>query len=578
MNNPTEFSTALNEYLAQLPPCPDKPPGRGIVTCAGGDVYQANAYVMFRLLRQLGCELPIECWYDGRTERDPVWERIAGAWGVRLVDACERGFNGFPYGTTARYRDKWHYPPAAVNGYALKCFALAHTTFRDVLFMDADNLPASDPTSLIESPIFQQEGNLFWRDVPNGQHGPLLAGFGLAAEVGDGLESGQLLIDTVRSWPVLCVANWLQQQADYTYRFSWGDKDLFLAAFLLLGREPTLAPAGRSAYENRAIIQPNLANEPLFFHRAGASKLRPHGSNQTIHEFPWNAESIRYLADWRQQKRLLSVSKSRAQLEADCVRAAVVTRLDEGVSACRVRTDMTMLVRNCDQSLASSLKTDGYWESFYTLACRRLIQPGWHCVDVGANYGYYATLFAQLVGRSGRVMALEPNAVIYPLLLETLRINALDCPLEILPIAAADQPGEMPLWTAEDNSGNASFIRHIAAHGATPQVVAVDTLDRLLAPWHRVDLIKIDAEGAEELIWAGMEQTLARGCRVMMEVQMSRYADPHAFWRRIKERFPLPCFLDYDGLVKPVPEYQLFEGAHHDWMLWLTPSRETSTL
>lgn len=282
--------------------------------------------------------------------------------------------------------------------------------------------------------------------------------------------------------------------------------------------------------------------------------------------------------DWRHEKRLLSVSKSRAQLEADCVRAAVTTGLDEGVSACRVRTDTTMLVRNCDQSLAASLKTDGYWESFYTLACRRLIQPGWHCVDVGANYGYYATLFAQLVGRSGRIMALEPNPAIYSLLVETLRINALDCPFEILPIAAADQPGEMPLWTAEDNSGNASFIRHIAAHGAEPQVVAVDTLDHLLAPWHRVDLIKIDAEGAEELIWTGMEQTLARGCRVMMEVQMSRYADPQAFWRRIKERFPLPCFLDYDGLVKPVPEYQLFEGAHHDWMLWLTPSRESSTL
>ena len=84
--------------------------------------------------------------------------------------------------------------------------------------------------------------------------------------------------------------------------------------------------------------------------------------------------------------------------------------------------------------------------------------------------------------------------------------------------------------------------------------------------------MKIDAEGAEEPIWDGMQETLSRGCRLMMEVQMSRYADPQAFWRRIKERFPLPCFLDYDGLVKPVPEYQLFEGANHDWMLWLEPA------
>jgi hypothetical protein len=292
------------------------------------------------------------------------------------VDACERGFTGFPYGTSARYRDKWHYPPAAVNGYALKCFALAHTTFRDVLFMDADNLPASDPTSLFESPVFQQEGNLFWRDVPNGQHGPLLAGFSMAADVGDGLESGQLLIDAVRSWPVLCVVNWLQLQADYTYRFSWGDKDLFLAAFLLLGRQPSLAPQGQSAFDHRAIIQPDLAGQPLFFHRAGASKLRPFGPNQTIHEFSWNAESIRYLADWRNLKRLHQVSKSREHLEAECRRKASIRGLQDGVSACQVRGDTTILVLDRDQNIAPYLKSDGYWESFYTLACRRLIPPG----------------------------------------------------------------------------------------------------------------------------------------------------------------------------------------------------------
>lgn len=572
MNSVVEFTAALSDFLAAMPPCPAKAASRGIVTCAGGDTYQANAYVMLRLLRQHGCSLPVECWYDGRTERDPAWERIAAPLGVRFVDACERGFVGFPQGTTARYRDKWHYPQAAVNGYALKCFALAHTAFHDALFIDADNLPAADPTALFESVPFQATGHLVWRDVPDGQHGPLLEGFGLAGDAAEGLESGQLVIDTVCCWPALALANWLQERADYSYRFSWGDKDLFLAAFLLLGQRPTLAPQGHSGFDQRAIIQPDLAGQPLFFHRAGASKFRPFGPNQTIHEFPWNAESIRYLAEWRNQKRLHQISKSRAQLEAECRRKANVRSLQDGISACQVRGDTTILVSDRDQNIAPYFKSDGYWESFYTLACQRLIQPGWYCVDVGANYGYYATLFAQLAGRSGRVLALEPNLAIHPLLVETLRTNALECPIEALPIAAAGERGELPFWTADDNTGNASFVQRIAAHGATPQPVPTDTLDHLLASWHRVDLVKIDAEGAEEQIWAGMQETLARGCRLMMEVQMSRYADPHAFWRQIKERFPLPCFLDYDGLVKPVPEYQLFEGADHDWMLWLDPT------
>jgi FkbM family methyltransferase len=170
------------------------------------------------------------------------------------------------------------------------------------------------------------------------------------------------------------------------------------------------------------------------------------------------------------------------------------------------------------------------------------------------------------------VLALDSNPAVYPLLFETLRTNALESPLEALPMAAGGEPGVLPLWCADDNIGHASFIQTIAAHGATPKPVTVGTLDRLLASWPRVDLVKIDAEGAEEAIWNGMQETLARGCRLMMEVQMSRYADPLAFWRRIKERFLLSCFLDYDGLVKLLPEHQLLEGAHRDWMLWFEPA------
>ena len=565
------FRQAVQEFLDALPPCPARTAERGIVTCAGGDKYQANAYVVARLLRQHGCRLPIECWYDGRTEADPIWERMAAPLSVKLVDACALGFEGFPRGTTAKYLGKHSYPPTAVNGYALKCFALAHTGFQEAMFLDADNCPAADPTFLFDMPAYQAAGHLFWPDCPDGNHGPVLTGFGLPDDKTPGFDSGQMLVDTVGNWRVLALTNWLQEQADYTYQFSWGDKDLYLAACLLLAIKPALAPQGVSALDHRAIIQPGLDGRPLFFHRAGESKLRPWGPNVPIHEFPWNPESVRYLAEWRNLKRLWNVSKSRQKLEADAFRGIKVVPLENGVSACRVLGDTTILVHDRDQLIGPCLKRDGYWESFYALACQRRIQPGWYCVDVGANYGYYATLFAKLVGRHGRVMALEPNPGVVELLEQTLRLNNVECPLEILPIAASNEPGRMQFWTAADNVSNASFFRHIAAHDSAAIEVRTDTLDRLLAPWHKVDLVKIDAEGAEEWIWEGMQETVARGARVMMEVQMSRYQDPAAFWRKIKQRFPLPCYIDYDGLVKPVPEYQLFEGDRHDWMLWLEP-------
>jgi len=55
-------------------------------------------------------------------------------------------------------------------------------------------------------------------------------------------------------------------------------------------------------------------------------------------------------------------------------------------------------------------------------------------------------------------------------------------------------------------------------HCAEAIPVPMTTLDRLCADWSRLDLVKIDAEGAESLVWDGMQQMLKRFPRAVVLV------------------------------------------------------------
>lgn len=59
------------EFLAQLPAFPtERFSGRGIVICAGGHCHFTNAWVCLRMLRHLGCALPVQLWhFEGEVDR-----------------------------------------------------------------------------------------------------------------------------------------------------------------------------------------------------------------------------------------------------------------------------------------------------------------------------------------------------------------------------------------------------------------------------------------------------------------------------------------------------------------------------
>ncbi len=162
------------------------------------------------------------------------------------------------------------------------------------------------------------------------------------------------------------------------------------------------------------------------------------------------------------------------------------------------------LETQADSIIAPHIRAHGLWETAETALCQRLLRPGLRVVDVGAHAGYYSVLFSHLVGASGSVIAFEPEPANYRMLLANLLLN--DCGnVEARSLALAERSGSEWLHLCADNPGD---HRLASVPGRARVAVETTDLDSTLAGTG-VDFIKIDAQGAEPRILAGMHATVS---------------------------------------------------------------------
>jgi FkbM family methyltransferase len=143
-------------------------------------------------------------------------------------------------------------------------------------------------------------------------------------------------------------------------------------------------------------------------------------------------------------------------------------------------------------------------------------------VDVGANHGYFTSLAAALVGATGRVVAFEPNPLVFEQLRTHVRLNAFESRVTAIQAALADVPdddGRLFVSQVQSNSGLSSLapaLSQLDSGSLSPAHVVpvrIDTFDRWFqsSGIDRVDLVKIDVEGAQDRVAAGMVRTLSSG-------------------------------------------------------------------
>jgi FkbM family methyltransferase len=184
--------------------------------------------------------------------------------------------------------------------------------------------------------------------------------------------------------------------------------------------------------------------------------------------------------------------------------------------------DLTFQV-DWNDGIARDVCLMGVYEPQETALLRALLRPGMTCVDVGANWGYFTLLAADLTGVQGCVIALEPDPRLFQTLRRNVEANDLG-QVQALQLAASDAPGS--LWLEghdprSDNRGTSHLVSTVR-DGTVSFRVESSTIDALLDARNvsMVDLLKMDIEGAEALALRGMREGLAarRYARVLLEL------------------------------------------------------------
>ncbi|KQT53646.1 FkbM family methyltransferase [Methylobacterium sp. Leaf456] len=121
-------------------------------------------------------------------------------------------------------------------------------------------------------------------------------------------------------------------------------------------------------------------------------------------------------------------------------------------------------------------------------------------LDVGANIGAYALFVAALTGPRARILAVEPQPDVFDRLTYNIAQNPFGT-IKAIACAVADRAGELTLFIDPRNRGESS-VKIVGTHkSAAIRVPAVTLLSLCRSEGiERIDAIKLDVEGAEDLI------------------------------------------------------------------------------
>lgn len=183
-----------------------------------------------------------------------------------------------------------------------------------------------------------------------------------------------------------------------------------------------------------------------------------------------------------------------------------------------------MYVDTRDLLIAPWLLMHGEWEPEETELVKKLIKPGDTFVDVGANLGYY-TLLAIRVGAS-QAYAFEAQPSTYELLGKNVIINWMSKVVQYENLAVYSHTTDLEFFVRNHYPGNSSL-------GFTPpdqlqkwfdtttavKVHAVSLDDYFANKPAKIDVIKVDVEGAEPAVFEGARRTLSqnRNIKVLCE-------------------------------------------------------------
>ncbi len=181
---------------------------------------------------------------------------------------------------------------------------------------------------------------------------------------------------------------------------------------------------------------------------------------------------------------------------------------------------------------------------------QRILKLGDTFIDVGAAFGVYSLTASKCISKNGKVFSLEPAIDTYMALQKNILINGAEN-ITALQLAAADKSGKALLIHHPDHSRN--ILSRADSAEDSEQVLTI-SLDEMIQKYglKEVAMVKIDVEGAEELVLKGAQNLMQR-CKpiIIFEINPagaeSLSLAPDGAWQLLVSEGYSFYSCDYDG-------------------------------
>lgn len=169
-----------------------------------------------------------------------------------------------------------------------------------------------------------------------------------------------------------------------------------------------------------------------------------------------------------------------------------------------------------DTIIYNAIERNGVWEPQELSWIFNNVKEGDICINVGANVGYFSSVMSKIVGKSGKVYAIEAN----PNFEQYIKKNSYNIKtnnVSILMFAAGSYTGEIDLFINTDNCGdNRVFDPEIITnvvhdHFSSKKElikVRIDKVDNLVNS-DKVDIVLIDCQGWDHEVIRGMKNIIS---------------------------------------------------------------------
>lgn len=230
------------------------------------------------------------------------------------------------------------------------------------------------------------------------------------------------------------------------------------------------------------------------------------------------------------RRRLARLEKQLSRLEA-FGHGGRTTYMGDGlvlVKAIVNGLQIIYLVEARDRLIAPWFIATGLYETDLTHHFGRILRQDDHCLDIGANFGYFTLLFGRFCPK-GKSIGVEADEALFRIARDNIHINDLSRNTAIQHRAICETDRAVTLFRRVGRSGNTSILevsqKFLDYLGEAPSVefsVPGTSIDRFSKDFGgKLDIIKIDIEGAEPLAFAGARNIISQNPDVQIIMEWS---------------------------------------------------------